>query len=211
MTGSIQIPVKQDPQTQLAFQQLSARISALEKASGIRTTTSGSGTSPPPPPKPITPIVETFSYTAGVFLYSAVYESSAGTVSLADPSTASTASVIGIVTKISGSTASVTTFGDVKNAGWSWTPDEAVYLAAGGLLSQDIPATGLAVIVGSAPSTTGIRLEAGEALAQNWAAGGYYDIPAGITQVIPNGQISFTQGVLTNEGTIVNFGRLSSV
>jgi hypothetical protein len=48
----------------------------------------------------------------------------------------------------------VKTYGEVTHAGWSWTPNESIFLGANGALTQVAPATGFSLVVGFALSAT---------------------------------------------------------
>lgn len=96
----------------------------------------------------------------------AVYEVSAGSVSAASQTTASTAiPIIGIATATApGGNCLVTTFGDVDSSTWSWTPDSLVFLGTGGRMTQTQPSSGYICPIGFAVSATRIFIVIGESI-----------------------------------------------
>lgn len=76
----------------------------------------------------------------------------------AEPVGGSEDSVVGITTgaAAAGAKVSVRTFGQLSETSWSWTPNEPIYLAANGLLSQSPPTTGAVVVLAHALSSTSL-------------------------------------------------------
>lgn len=175
MTGSIQTPVKQDAQTQLAFQQLQSRITALEK----QLKSSSAPTQVAQNTSNITAIQEElnllqsqvnellagdllaplkllFKSVVALPAYVPVYEADPGSVMSSsantDDQTAAFAGVSGAASTAAG--IEVIVFGDLVNPAWTWTATPGlwnpVYLAADGSLTQ----TPSRFIVGAAVTPT---------------------------------------------------------
>lgn len=211
----VQTPVNADAQTQLAIKQLSQQVdsltSQLKALKSGKTTINQSASSSSSTSSTQVPITESFSFTGPVFIGAAVYLFSSALVATADNTNRAKLGVIGIVSGMGAGKATVTTFGQVTVGSWRWTVGLPVFLSTGGMMTQTPPPNGYSVVVGVATGTTTLRLLTDEELSQNSSAGGFYDIPAGMVQVIPAGQISFTMGSFTNEGTLYNYGRLASL
>lgn len=98
-------------------------------------------------------------YTAGTVLggHRAVVLNSSELAIYADnTTTAHKNKVIGITTgaALSGASATIQTFGEITNSGWSWTTGESIYLSTNGLLTQTVPTSGFVLILGFAISAT---------------------------------------------------------
>lgn len=62
----------------------------------------------------------------------------------------------------SGGTATVTTFGEITNVGWSWTVGVPVFLSTSGNLTQTAPTTGFRIIIGRPTSATALFVDISE-------------------------------------------------
>lgn len=104
------------------------------------------------------------SYVAGVVLSGnrCVCVNDAGLLIYADSGTLAHAHrVLGITTGAisSGATGSVQVFGEMTEAGWSWSIGSPVYLGINGALTQTAPATGFALAIGFAVTATKIYID----------------------------------------------------
>ena len=64
-----------------------------------------------------------------------------------------------------GSTAVVTTFGEISNVGWSWTVASPVFLSTNGQLTQTAPTTGFRTIIGRPITATSLFVDISEPIA----------------------------------------------
>lgn len=182
------------------------------------------------------------AFTAAQFLpaYCVVYESSPGRLSLADNSAAASSyAVAGITTAfaaVGGAVALAGNGGTVSNASWNWTPQQPVFLGAGGALTQQPPSAGWVLAVGVAISATSIFVAIANPVAVGGASvssllqaplvlgsgqlmqlqsgnrlsvayGGFYRVNPGETRTVPPGECAYSTGPVSNGGTIINLGR----
>ena len=64
-----------------------------------------------------------------------------------------------------GSTAVVTTFGEISNVGWSWTVGSPVFLSTTGHLTQTAPTSGFRTIIGRPITATSLFVDISEPIA----------------------------------------------
>lgn len=63
---------------------------------------------------------------------------------------------------ISGSTATVTTYGVITESSWNWTAGLPVFLSTNGQLTQSVPTSGFRLIIGRAKSATTLFVDISE-------------------------------------------------
>jgi hypothetical protein len=107
-------------------------------------------------------LVVTTTVTAGEALggHRAVRVGADGLAWLAEPdSTARLTIGITIGAAVAGADATIQVDGEIEEPGWAWADDEIVWLAAGGLLTQIPPTSGVSFQVGVPMGPTRLRIQ----------------------------------------------------